>query len=254
MKFEELGRGIDYNEYKMTLLQWIYSAAAYGVLLFMLGYVFYRHPLPSLLLALFGSLYPRQRKKELIRRRKEELKLQFQQALYMLSTSLTAGRSLESAIPAVLQDLKMLYPHDDAPIIQEFRELVFKLNNGVSVEKAFHDLSRRAGVEEITQFADVLTICKRTGGNLVEVIRMTSRTIGDKIRIQQEIAVLISRKRFEAKALSILPVGVIALLAFTSADYMEPLYSGIGRIIMTVAFVLLLICQWWCKKLMEIEV
>ena len=50
-------------------------------------------------------------------------------AVYAI-TSLTAGRSLESAIPAVLQDLKMLYPHDDAPIIQEFRELVFKLNNG----------------------------------------------------------------------------------------------------------------------------
>ena len=86
-------------------------SAAYGVLLFMLGYVFYRHPLPSLLLALFGSLYPRQRKKELIRRRKEELKLQFQQALYMLSTSLMQAKSLESADPCCFARFEDALPH-----------------------------------------------------------------------------------------------------------------------------------------------
>lgn len=254
MRQDRLGRGLDYGEYRMSVQEWTLSAAAAGALLFLLGYVFYQHPWPALFLSMFGMLYPRLRKKELIRRRKEELKLQFQQALHMLSASLSAGRSLESAIPTVLQDLNLLYPHEEAPIIREFAELEFKLNNGVSVERAFHDLSRRAGIEEVTQFADVLTVCKRTGGNLVEVIRLTSRTIGDKIRIQQEIAVLISRKKFESKALSILPVGVVALLAFTSADYMEPLYSGAGRVLMSIALVLLVLCQWWGQKLMEIEV
>ena len=65
---------------------------------------------------------------------------------------------------------------------------------------------------------------------------------------------MVSQKRFEARALSVLPIGIIALLIFTSPDYMYPLFKGAGRLLMTVALVLLVLSQLWCKHIMEIEV
>ncbi|MEH7087354.1 pilus assembly protein TadB, partial [Neobacillus drentensis] len=111
-----------------------------------------------------------------------------------------------------------------------------------------------AGIEDITNFADVFTVCKRTGGDLVEVVRRTSTMIGEKMDIQQEISVMVAQKKFESKVIMLAPVGFLAFLNMSAPDFMTPMYSGVGIIVSTFALFGLIACSVWILRIMDIRV
>jgi len=81
-----------------------------------------------------------------------------------------------------------------------------------------------------TNFTDVFKTCKRTGGNLVNVIRNSTNIINDKIEIKEEINTLLAAKKFEQKVLSVMPFIMILILSLTTEDYMAPVFDTIvGR-------------------------
>jgi len=246
---------LDYSIYKFSLGQYLFNIVLAGAGLYAIGLIFYQNQIVALLFAAAGVFYPKLRKKELLERRREELSFQFRQALYSLSSALIAGRSVENAFKEITDDLKLLYPNPKTLIIQELQLISRRVENGVPIEKAIKDFSSRANVEDITSFADVFITCKRTGGDLVEVIRITSNILGEKLETQQEIAVLIAQKKFEAKILSIAPFILVALISRSSPDYMAPLYQlGIGTIVMTISLLILGFSYWVSTKLMKIKV
>lgn len=252
---EDVDRLIDYSIYKLKVKEKVTYFLLSGFLLFIIGYIFYQNLIVSLVLVLFAIFYLKIRVKKIIAKRKESLRLQFKQALYSLSSALAAGKSVENSFKEVVDDLKLIYPDSKTFIIKEFIIINNRFENGEPIENALLDFSKRAGIEDITNFTDVFVTCKRTGGDLVEVIRKTSNTIGKKIEIQQEIAVLVAQKKLEAKILSIAPFCIIALISFSSPDYMQPLYEpGIGPIIMTFALIILIFSYLISKKIMNIKV
>ncbi len=117
--------------------------------------------------------------------------------------------------------------------------------------------AQRAHIEDIENFTDIFRTCKRTGGDIVQVIRSTSQTIGEKIEIQQEIATIISGKKFEFKALMAMPIFLLLLLTYTAKDYMAPVFDFkkvIGPVVMTVAVALFGVAYFVGTKIMKIEV
>jgi tight adherence protein B len=246
---------IDYSSYTMTKKERFLYCSIAGIILYAIGYVFYQHYVISALIASLGLLYPKLRTKELINKRKQELGLQFKQALYSLSSALGAGKSIENAFREVVNDLRLLYPDPSTHIIREFEIINRSVENGDSIEKAVVNFAERADVEDIHSFADVFVTCKRTGGDLVEVIRSTSNIIGDKLDIQQEIVVLIAQKKLESQILTLAPLAMVALLSYSAPDYMEPMYQfGTGPIIMTIGLVLLGTAFWLSRWIMNIKV
>lgn len=248
-------KATDYSEYDLSWKQRLVAVIFAGAILYMLGYIFYKSEWAAVLLAAGGLFYPKWRARSLNNRRKEELSSQFRQALFAVSSSLSAGKSVENAFFEAVNDLKLLYPDSRTYMIVEMERLNNKISNGETIEKALQEFSRRADLEDVHNFVDVFTTCKRAGGNLVEVIRRTANMIGEKIEMKQEISVLIAQKKFESTILSFSPLLVIATLSFSSPDYMEPLYTGIiGPVIMTVCLALLICCYALSKKIMNIKV
>ncbi|WNQ09134.1 type II secretion system F family protein [Paenibacillus aurantius] len=244
-----------YSTYTLTGKEKGFHLLLAGCLLFAAGYLFYKSFLIAAMCSCLALLYPRIVVKGMIRKRKEQLNGQFKQALYSLATSLSAGKSVENAFRDVLQDLMLLYPDPSTPILKEFRRIAGKLDRGETVEQALSDLSERADLDDIRSFTEVFVICKRSGGNLIEVMRRTSNMIGEKVEIKQEIQVLIAQKRFEAKVLGAAPLAIIALLSLSSPDYMAPLYDGAsGMAIMTLSLILLAGCLAIIIKIMDIKV
>lgn len=244
----------DYSSYTLTQKQWWISFMTAGILLSTVGYLFYHQWIIACLFFALGAMYPRFRRKALLEKRKAVLSRQFKQALYSLSSSLAAGRSVENGFREVVADLLLLYPDGRSDLIREFTIIRFRLENGEQIEQAVQDLSRRANIEDIANFADVFMSCKRTGGDLVEVVRRTSAIIGEKLDIQQEIAVMVAQKRFESKAVMLSPIAFIAFLNMTAPDFMTPMYSGMGMIISTFALLLLAGCYMLILKIMNIQV
>ncbi|RED63022.1 type II secretion system F family protein [Cohnella lupini] len=245
---------IRYSEYTLSSRERIEAWVVGCALFFALGYLFYNNVLLASVTACLGLLSPRAKRKKLLEKRKTELNFQFKQALYSLSSSLSAGRSVENAFEETVKDLRLLYPDPRTHIIREFEVIIHRIENGEPMESALADFSERSGVEDIENFADVFISCKRTGGDLVEIIRRTSNIIGDKLEIQQEISVMMAQKRFESKALSFAPIIIVAFLTLSSPDYMAPLHSGVGYVIMTAALLVLVGCYWITQRIMNIRV
>ncbi|HHY06608.1 MAG TPA: pilus assembly protein TadB, partial [Clostridia bacterium] len=175
--------------------------------------------------------------------------------LYALSSSLMVGRSVESAFKESLKDLALLYPDSQMYIIQEFTYIVRRLEMNETIEEVLADFAQRAHLEDVDSFVDVFVISKRTGGNIVEIIRNTSAIIGDKLQIKQEIETLLAQRKLEQKILNMMPLAMILLLTWTTGDYMEPVFTTLeGRLIMTVAVFLLGLASYLSQKIMSIEV
>ncbi|MDQ0195517.1 type II secretion system F family protein [Paenibacillus wynnii] len=242
----------NYTVYELTLLQKVTALGMGGVMLFGVGYLFYHHWILSLALVPFAGYAPRLLRNYLMIRRRAALNLHFKQTLFSLSSSLSAGRSVENAFREAVQDLLMLDPEGGSDMIAELNIICARLEYAQPVEEALHDFSRRAGMEDIERFADVFTVCKRTGGDLVEVVRRTSSVISEKLDIQQEIAVTVAQKKFEAKALLVSPLAMVMFMSLTAGDYMEPMYTGAGIAISTLALAALFLCYLWISKIMDI--
>lgn len=245
----------DYSVYRLSIVQRILCIIVCGAVFAMIGYLFYHQWIVSIVFAGAAWFTPKLLRRHLLERRRSALSSYFKQALYSLSSSLAAGRSVENGFREAAQDLLMLYPDGENDMIRELNIITTRLDYGQPIEEALADFSSRANNEDISNFADVFVTCKRTGGDLVEVIRKTSSVIGEKLDIQQDIAVMIAQKKMESNILMATPFIFLLFLNFAAGDFMKPLYeSVIGIVMATVCLLALGACFWLIRKFMSIKV
>ncbi len=245
---------IDYNEYAIPLKMKLVYALAASVAVFAVSYLFYRSVIISMVISPLGIFYLKYKRKQIIHKRKIELNLQFKDLLISLASSLSAGKPLEKSFVGALSDLYVLYPSDDAYIVRETKIIINKLSLNVSIEDAISDFAVRSDIDDIQNFSDVIIICKRTGGNLVEAIKNSSRIISEKIEMTQEIETLLSSRKFEQKILNIMPIVMIFILSTTAAEYIKPVFvTATGRISVTLCLILLTVAYLISNRIMNIK-
>lgn len=245
----------DYSVHIMKPEEYIFVLLLSMGACFLIGLTFYGNIILSLFFAPIGILYLPFYKKEQVRKRKEALHIQFKDALYFISVSLSAGKSIESAIADAHKALCGIYPDRECDIIKELEIMNARIMMNEPVEKAFDDLAQRCGIEDIKSFAGVLMVAKRSGANLMEVIKNTSTTISEKVEMCQEIENIISGKKFEQKILCVMPFALILFLRSTSPDFMEPIMTTVfGHIIMTIALIMIILGLLLSRKITNIEV
>lgn len=245
----------DYRIYVMSRAEVLsYTLLAAGCF-YAVSFIFYRSIYFSGLVSVLAVFYPGYKAKELLLKRKNNLNGQFRDALYLVASSVSAGKSIETAFKDTVKELKLIYPDVDSYIIREFTAINAQIQMNETIETALADFAERSGLEDIRGFVDVLTAAKRSGGNLVDIIINASNVIGEKIRIKEEINTLLSQRKLEQKILNLLPILLILLLSWSTGDYMAPVFETVfGRMMMTAAVILLGLAYFISKKIMEIEV
>ncbi len=253
---QDTGNGaIDYDIYIMQRREKILYILAAAGFLSVLAFIFYHNIVVSLFITPLALFYPKMRTKEIVKKRKDDLNLQFKEMLYSLSASLSSGKSLETSFRGVLKDLCIIYPDEETPIIKEIQLIIRRLDMNEQIEGILSDFAERSHLEDVRSFAGVLGICNKRGGNVVEIIRNTSNVINDKIEIKQEIATVLAQKKFEQKILGFMPVGLIIFLSLTQRDYMEPVFNtAAGRAVMTAAAAFITAGYLITKKIMDIKI
>ncbi len=245
----------DYTTYKLAGYEKILSIIVVAGVLFAVGMIFYNMWLLALLLTLPALKAPKMWQKRQIERKRTLLKLHFKQALYSLSSSMAAGRSVENAFREAAKDLELLYPGGNSDMIRELDVITTRLEYGEPIESALLDFGRRAKIEDIDNFIDVFVTCKRTGGDLIEVVRRTSTVIGEKMDIQQDISVMIAQKKFEANILLATPFIFILFINASAPEFMAPLYgTPMGIILASVGLGLLFLSAWLMGRIMNIQI
>lgn len=245
----------DYNVYIMSRQERIVTMILAFIVLFAVGYVFYHSILLSVFIGLFCVKFPEIRTRQIIDKRKKQLMLQFKDMLYSLSSALSVGKSVETGIRDSLQDLRVIYPDPDTDILRELEYILRGIGMNNTIEEMFGQFAERADLEDIDNFVDIFVTCKRTGGDLIQVMRSTSNTIGEKIEVKQEINTMISGKKYEFNFMMVLPVIMVLFLTLTSGDYMAPVFQTVvGRLAMTAAIATFVLAYVVGSKIMKINI
>ena len=244
----------NYNNYMLTLKEKIIFFIQGMLIIFILGILFYQSIYSIPMLCPLVYLYQKRKKENLIKNRKWKLNQEFRDCIISLSAALNAGYSVENALEEARKDLSVLYK-EDALIMQELFYIVNQIRMNITAEKALFDFADRTGVEDIESFAEVFATAKRTGGDLMRIIKTTANTISDRIEVKREIVTLITAKKYESNIMKAIPPGIIIYLQLSSPDFLKPLYHNTaGVAIMTVLLVVYLAAFLLADKIVEIEV
>ncbi|MBB6730967.1 type II secretion system F family protein [Cohnella zeiphila] len=243
----------DYRICRLTRFQQSAAFLIGACFCFAAVWVLYRQPIVALLAVPGGYFAPGLLRRRWQRQRQERLRRSFKDMLQALGSLLAAGRSVENAFAALEDDLELLIGDPKADILVEIRAVVNRCRNGEPLEVPLADFAERSGLEEARSFSEVISICKRAGGDLVEVVRRTAGMIGEKMEVELELMVLLAQKRLESRLMMAMPFAFVGLLGFFAGDYMDGLHQGIGWLILTVCLALLGLCCWWILRIMDIR-
>lgn len=217
-------------------------------------YLFYRSLWVCLGGAILGGcLYRRYRKKAVAEKSRWALMVEFKDAMDSMTAALAAGYSMENAVTEAYHDLMLLHG-EETPMLQELKSIRQGLSLHRPLDELLLDFGRRSGVEDIETFAQIYATARRSGGNLVKVMKRTAENIGEKMEIQRDIQTMIAGKRMESTCMTVIPLFIILYLQICSPGFLDPLYQGLaGRLFMTGALVVYSAAVLWGRFIMKIE-
>ena len=223
--------------------------AGAGVLVMTL---FFKNPIMMLIGGCTGALLmPICGTKQKEKKVRKELSLEFRDALYGLVVSLRAGRSLEGAFEASLEDMS---PASLPLLYEEWKTICGRIRIGVPAETALTDLARRSGIEEIRSFARSVEISKKAEGNITRILTNTIQILNDRIETRNQIRLMLSKKRMEQRIMTLAPAGIIGMLTVTAPDYLKPLYqTARGRLVMVICLLLTFFSIFLTGRLMRFD-
>lgn len=251
---QSLGQPESYDNYRMNIREIIkYGLQGVGIAA-LVSYVFYRSVIVFLLLLIPGLIFLfRQKKKDLLRKRKEELNLQFKEMMHAVIAGLQAGYSIENAFIHAYQDICLLYGKQSM-MAKELYHLTLELRNNRNIEDILSDFAARCQVADIRDFAEVFHIAKKSGGNLVGILKNTADVISDKIEVKREITTMISAKRLEQGIMDIVPFAIILYIDVSSPGFFDGMYHNlVGMIIMTILLAVYIAAYLIAEKIIHID-
>ena len=235
----------DYEVYRYERDELIKIIAIPVIIITFLAYICYNSLLFVIILLPYIPYYIRDRRNKLKEARKWKLNLEFRDYINCISTALESGYSIENAIKEAYLDMKLSYS-EDALIMKEMRQIITALSNNRTVEEVFLDFADRSGIDDIKSFADIFATAKRTGGNLILIIKSTADVIHTRVELKRELRTVIASKKYEADIMKVIPFGILIYLRVFSPDMVAALYGNLfGVSFMTVTLLIyLLLCKF----------
>jgi tight adherence protein B len=183
------------------------------------------------------------------KKRLNRISTQLPDALNLITSSLRAGHSFQSAMTIVVNELP-------DPLASEFAQVVSDINWGIPVKDALTKMVNSLdGLVDIRMFVTSLIIQRETGGNLAEILDKLSTTIRERFKLKGQIAALTGQARLTGYILGCAPAGLFLFLSLFMGKYVEPLTTTeIGKVALVVACIMQIIGFFVMKKIIEIRV
>ena len=247
-------RIVDYGDYEFSKKELALNLLAYLLLDILISWLFFRSILISAAFLPGIPYFLRMRKSSLLEKRKFQMLKEFTTGMQLVNASLQAGYAVENAFREALPELRKIYSPDSF-IILEFQRIRSQLAVSVPIESILMDLSDRCHIDDIRNFAEVFQTAKRTGGDLMLIIRNTVSDIQEKSETREQIEAELSGKVLEQNIMSLVPVLIIGYVDLTSPDFLEVCYRTLpGRLTMAFCLAVYLLAFLWGRKVMKFDV
>lgn len=249
---------INYYECNMTKTEHLLAYLAFSAAIAVVFYIYYRALAVSVIGGLLiGIFQEKNYAKSVVKKRKNKLRLQFNEFLEIISISISggSGRSMENAIKDSLRELQMMF-HKKADIVREIGLIISDYEHaGIPMKDGFSDLGKRSEIDDIMSFATVYATIEGKTSDFGYIIAQTHQIIKDKVEITMEIETSISAAKSEAYTMLILPLLIVAAMASMGGGLMDSLFTTVvGRLAATVGVVCTFASYVLAVKATEIEV
>ena len=199
----------------------------------MVAYLFYDSAWAALPLLPAGYWYYREWEKGCLRRKAAAFQTQFLDAVQSICASLNVGYSIENAMKEAKKDLNLIYGENTA-IQREFTLILRRLFLNVPVEQAMEEWAERVRQEDVQNFVSVFVTARKSGGDIIAIMRNTADQIREKVEVAQEIETILTSKKYEFQVMSVVPFAIIAYMRWSFPDFMGHLYGNVpGAGVMT---------------------
>ncbi len=217
-------------------------------------YVFYESFVPGVILFPIWILYMKEWMEDRAKRKEMDFRIQFRDSIQSVSAALKAGYSVENAIRETRKDLSPMYG-EEARIMKEYTLMIYKLDMNRTAGQVLGEFADRVRQEDVTDFVNVFTAARQSGGDSIALIRNAVKIIGEKIDTEREIRTMLAAKKLEFEIMCAVPFFIILYMKMTFGDFLSMLYGNLpGAAVMSGCLAVYLAAYMYGRRLMQIEV
>lgn len=189
---------------------------------------------------LLASLIPYFRVSQKRQARLDQFEQAFPDALDSLARALRAGHPLAVG-------LDLLASESPAPISTEMRRTLDEWKLGRTWDQALDHLARRVPTINMKIFVAAVRLQSRSGGKLTEVLGTLSESMRESLALEGEVKAISAHGRMTGAVLTLLPVGIGAMMFYVNPPYLyvllehpwgKPMLAGAAGCLVLAHFVI----------------
>jgi tight adherence protein B len=168
--------------------------------------------------------------------------------LQVVASAMRAGHSLAGALAVLVEDCP-------EPARGEFQRVIADERLGVPLDEAMGVVARRMQSRDLEQVALVAALQRDTGGNTAEVLDRVAETVRGRFELRRLVNTLTAQGRLSRWIISLLPVGLLGIMAVINPAYMGPLFTHpMGRVMLIAAGLMVVAGSLVIKRIINIKV
>jgi len=226
-----------------------------GLLLILLfSWLFYDSPYAIIFLLPFLRFWLGECRITRKQKEEEHFRKMFREWILLLSSSLSAGYSVENAMRQSYRELQMMFPGGGI-MVKELKDMLARAENNERPETLLMEFAGRHPLEEVKSFAEVFCTARTSGGSLNAVIQNTASQMAEIMDTRREIATLLSSKMYEQKIMTVMPAAVLLYVRIGSGEFLAGLYHNpVGITVATVCLAIYLAAYLLGKRMVRFEI
>jgi tight adherence protein B len=182
------------------------------------------------------------------RARLRKFEEQFPDSLEFMARSMRAGHAFSVS-------LEMLHREFQEPLAGEFRRVFEEHNLGMPLDIALQKLGQRVPSLDVHFFVSAVLLQKRTGGNLAEILDKLAYVIRERFKLRGKIRAISAHGRMTGVALTLIPIGVAAMMFIVNPDYVTFfIREDVGNLMIAAAIALQVVGYIIIRKIVNIEI
>lgn len=198
--------------------------------------------------AVFVSVYIfMQYTQNLIIKRTNLFEKQLVDALGVAARALRSGHPLVGAFQLISEEI-------GGAVGKIFGQIYQQQAFGSDLKESIRTAAKTNRNTEFKLFATAVSVQLHSGGNLADLMDTLAGVVRARIRLNKRIRVLTAQTQFSKAVLIAVPFIMFILLNMINPEYMDPFYNTAdGKMLLVLAFVLILLGSWMMNKMVKIK-
>jgi tight adherence protein B len=180
-------------------------------------------------------------------KRVKQMQEQLPDALALMAASVEGGQTFQRSIDMYRRDAR-------PPLSKELDRVMAEVAVGSDLVVALENMAERSGVEDLKWAVEAVRIQQSTGGRLAPILHTLASFMRTRQEVRREVQTLSAEGRMSGYVLFAIPLFLVGALEMKDPGYLEPMYHGVGLIVLIGTCGLMALGFWIVRRMVNIKV